>query len=152
MVLGQVVFHNSNSYWFYDSYAVSTQIPRLKKTAQRTTDGPTDRRTDRPSYRDAWTHLKTGILSLVRSLSLITECHIELLVIIWVINFTTRSNKSRTKRRTKRWRRKRRTKRKRRTRTRTSSSSKETQLTYLIFLSPIFCVPFVSNPIYQNTM
>jgi len=33
----------------------------LKKTHYGPTDGLTDGpRTDRPSYRDAWTHLKTG--------------------------------------------------------------------------------------------
>ena len=34
---------------------------QLKKTHYGRTDGPTNGRTDRPSYRDAWTHLKSGL-------------------------------------------------------------------------------------------
>ena len=41
-------------YWFYDFYAVFTQIPRFEKNALRTTDGPTDR----PSYRVTCAWLK----------------------------------------------------------------------------------------------
>ena len=87
MVRGHVMFHNSNSILILIYMPFPLKIRGLKKTrnpptdrrtngrtdgrtdgptdqpTDRPTDGRTDGRTDRPSYRDAWTHLKTGPLT-----------------------------------------------------------------------------------------